>query len=385
MSANEKLNRENNHDGKNDNQPDNTLEVEKEVVQEQQEVGQEVADQEVTQELQETEAQQAEQAHDELQASEEVEQEDQQSPKSSNKVWMFVSLILAILLVFSLVKPPFQNGNAAVATVNGVDIGKDKLYDALVKLGGAQTLDGMITEELLQQELDKAKITLTDADYDKELEKVKKSFATEEEFNAALQQNSMTLDVLKEQIKSQTKISKLLASQVKVTDEDIKKVFDENKASFDTPEQIRASHILVSTKEEAEAILKQLKGGADFAKLASEKSMDTNSKDTGGDLNFFAKGQLDPDVEAVAFTKKVNEMAIVQSSGGFHVILITDHKDAHVATLEEKKESIKESLVNSKLSELSGPWFEEVRAKAKITNTLVPAAAATEEKVATKE
>ncbi|MEJ1715002.1 SurA N-terminal domain-containing protein, partial [Escherichia coli] len=93
--------------------------------------------------------------------------------------------------------------SAAVATVNGVDITKDKLYSELVKVGGTQTLDNMITEELIDQEVKKAKITVTEADLTKEIETVKKNFATEDEFNAALTQSGMTLEDLKTEMNIQ--------------------------------------------------------------------------------------------------------------------------------------------------------------------------------------
>lgn len=99
----------------------------------------------------------------------------------------------------------------------------------------------------------------------------------------------MTLDDLKAQMPLQVEIRKLLEPKITVTDEDISAYFDENKASFNQEEEVQASHILVATKEEADAIVKQLKDGADFATLAKEKSSDTGSKENGGDLGFFKK------------------------------------------------------------------------------------------------
>ena len=79
-----------------------------------------------------------------------------------------------------------------------------------------------------------------------------------------------------------------MGDKIKVTDEEIKQIYDQYKDSFATPEQVRASHILVETKEEAEAIVKRLKEGADFATIAKEKNQDA-TKETGGDLDFFGR------------------------------------------------------------------------------------------------
>ncbi|ACS99124.1 peptidylprolyl isomerase [Paenibacillus sp. JDR-2] len=296
--------------------------------------------------------------------------------RSGGKAWIAVSAILAIVLIIVLIKPPFGAGDKAVATVNGAKITKDKLYDSLVEQGGKSTLDNMITTELIDQAAADAKVTVTEADVDKEIENLKKSFGSEDEFNQTLAQYGMTVDSLREDAEVQVKIRKILEPQVKVTDDDIKAYYDANKASMSTPEQIRASHILVATKEEAEDILKQLKAGADFATLAKEKSTDTGTKDNGGDLNFFGKGSMEPAFEDAAFALKKGELSgVVQTSYGYHIIKKTDEKAAVTPTLEEKKEDIKYQLVTQKVSELSSTWMADLKAKAKITNTLDPAAA----------
>ncbi|WP_327204739.1 peptidylprolyl isomerase [Paenibacillus sp. DMB20] len=148
----------------------------------------------------------------------------------------------------------------------------------------------------------------------------------------------MTMDNLKEQTKMQLEITKLLGDKVKVTDDEIKKTYDQYKDSFATPEQVRASHILVDTKEEAEKIIKQLKDGADFAAIAKEKNEDA-TKETGGDLDFFPKGKMDPAFEEAAFKLKKGEISSepVKSSFGYHVIKVTDRKEATNPTFEDKK------------------------------------------------
>jgi len=293
----------------------------------------------------------------------------------SNKGWMFVSIGLIVLLAIALIKPPFGGGsNEVVATVNGVDIKKDQLYDSMIELGGDSILDNLINEELLEQEAKKAGITVTDEDVNKEIEEVKKNFPSEEDFNAALQQSNMTLDDLKKQIPRQVQMRKLLEPKAKesVTDEQVKQYFEENKAMYDTPEQVRASHILVGSNEEAEAILKQLKDGEDFAKLAQEKSIDTASKDAGGDLDFFGKGMMEEAFEKAAFALKTpGELSpIVQTSHGYHIIKFTEHKAATTANFEDNKAEIQESLISNKISELSQTWLTDLKANAKITNHL---------------
>jgi foldase protein PrsA len=245
-----------------------------------------------------------------------------QAPKGgSGKAWMIVSAVLAILLVVVLIKPPFGSSNETVATVNGVNIGKDKLYDELIKAGGPATLENLITQELIFQEAEANNVKVTDADVDAEIALIKKSFGTDEQFSAALAQYNMTLENLKNDTKINLTIRKVLEPRTDVTAEEIQTFYDTNKAALGTPEQIQASHILVATKEEADAILAELKQGGDFAAIAKEKSIDPGSKDNGGDLGLFGKGKMVPEFEAAAFALKINEISgVVQSEMGFHII-----------------------------------------------------------------
>lgn len=304
------------------------------------------------------------------------------------KGWMIASLVLAAALIIVLIVQPFQKDDSkvAVASVNGTDISKAELYDKLVEAGGEATLQNLITNTLVDQEAKKANITVTDADITAEIEDLKKQFGGEEALNNALQQSSMTLDDLKKQMPMQVKIRKLVEPKVTVTDDEITKYFDENKASFNQEEQVRASHILVKTKEEADAILKQLKDGADFATLAKEKSADTGSKDKGGDLDFFKKGDMVAEFSDAAFKLKVGETSgAVKSEFGYHVIKVTDRKEAHEYTLAEKKEEITKTLKAKKVSEMSSTWLQDLTAGAKITNTLTDAKAKASASPATSE
>ncbi|ETT49467.1 peptidylprolyl isomerase [Paenibacillus odorifer] len=303
----------------------------------------------------------------------------------SNKAWMIASIVLAAALIIVLVVQK-DDSKKAVATVNGTKITKEQLYDKLIEAGGESTLQSMITTELVDQEAKKANVTVTDEDINTELEDLKAQFGGEAAFNAALSQSSMTVDDLKKQMPLQVKLRKILEPQVTVTDDEIKEYYDTNKATFSEEEQVRASHILVETKEEADAILKQLKEGADFATLAKEKSSDTGSKDNGGDLDFFKRGDMVAEFSDVAFKLKVGETSdAVKSDYGYHIIKVTDHKDAKDYTLEEKKDEIRKTLVSQKVSTLSSTWLSETTEKAKITNTLTDAkedAAATAEPTA---
>jgi foldase protein PrsA len=261
-------------------------------------------------------------------------------------------------------------GEEAVATVNEDVITANDLYELMLKQVGPQAVDQLITERLVNKKAEEANITVTEEDLNAEIDKIKANFPDEATFEQQLQQAGFTIESLKEQLSSQVKLTKLVEPEIKVTDEDIKKYYEENKASYATPEQVRASHILVETKEEAEEIVALLKGGADFAELAKERSKD-GSAAQGGDLGFFGKGQMVPEFEEAAFALAPGEVSgVVESQYGFHIIKVVEKKAAETPTLEAKKEEIRETLFQQKVSERTRTYIEELRSAAKIENSL---------------
>lgn len=323
---------------------------------------------------------QPEAATDPEMQKDQAENEEQPAAKGKNSVvWMVISGVLAAALIIVLIYPPFGGGKEAVASVNGTDISKDELYNELVTLGGQATLENMITMELVDQAASDANVTVTEEDVNAELETLKTQYGGEEAFNSALAQSGMTLDALKKNMDLQVKMRKILEPQTEVTDEQISTYYEENKASFATPEQVKASHILVETKEEADAIKKELDGGADFATLAKEKSTDTASAANGGDLGFFGEADMVEPFSKAAFSMEINEISDpVKSDYGYHIIMKTDHKEATNPTLEDKKEEIRTILVDQQIGELSSTWMTDLRSNAEISNTLTPAEESTD-------
>lgn len=148
----------------------------------------------------------------------------------------------------------------------------------------------------------------------------------------------------------------------KVTDAQVDARYNELKAKFDeeikkTPPQreIAASHILVKTEDEAKALIEQLKGGADFAVLAKEKSTDTGSGKNGGELGWFTQDVMVKEFGDAAFAMKKGEtsQAPVKSQFGFHIIRVTDDRTKPLPTFERQKEEIRLDLVEELRQEVA--------------------------------
>ncbi len=143
-----------------------------------------------------------------------------------------------------------------------------------------------------------------------------------------------------------------------VTEEQVRAEYDKYVAQFQPQEEIHAAHILVETKEEADAIEAELKGGADFATIAKEKSIDPGSGANGGDLGFFSKGMMVPEFETAAFAlaNPGDISAPVQSQFGFHIIKLEEKRESSPPSFEQVAPQLQQQVLmrvfNEKVAEL---------------------------------
>ncbi|CAG5084903.1 Foldase protein prsA [Thermobacillus xylanilyticus] len=290
-------------------------------------------------------------------------------PTAGTLGWKISTAVLAVLLIVSLLLHVFGSraGSAeAVATVNGVKITKDELFDEMAAYGGSSVLDDLIRQEVIRQAVEEAGTTASDEEVQARMEKFAEPYGSMDAFLAEIAYYGYSEEMLREQVATQIKIEKIIGADVAVTDEEIAAYFEENKDSFDQPETVRASHILVETREEAESLLKQLEAGADFAELAAEHTLDEMTKESGGDVGDFARGEMEEGFEETAFGLEIGETAIAETSYGFHVVRVTDKSAAQEATLESAREEIVDYLTQSKLADLVDGWIADREAEADI-------------------
>jgi peptidyl-prolyl cis-trans isomerase C len=290
--------------------------------------------------------------------------------------------------------------NGIAATVNGIVI-KDAEVDAKVstymermaaqippnmveqyrtQIRG-QALESMIVEQLLAEQVKKMGISITDKDVNDKLNEIiaaQPGGMTMESFKAMLAAQGQSFDVVKGQIKKTLGYEKLLGA-VEVNDAEAKAFYDENKEDFNKPEQVKASHILIkvaptatpeektAAKAKIDGLLKQVKGGGDFAALAKENSDDPGSKIMGGDLGFFDRNTMVKEFADTAFAMKVGQVSnVVETQYGYHIIKVTDRKEGGLTSFDKAKADIVRSLQDKKKNELFRQLIEKVKAGAKI-------------------
>ncbi len=155
------------------------------------------------------------------------------------------------------------------------------------------------------------------------------------------------LEKLKSTLLKQYAISKLLGN-LKVSEKEVEDFYSKNQSNFITPKSIRASHILVNDKEKAEEIIQEINDGLAFEE-AARKYSSCPSKERGGDLGFFSRGQMVPEFENYAFNTELHTLSPpIKTQFGYHIILVTNEAAERTMTTDEARPQIERQLLAEK-------------------------------------
>jgi peptidyl-prolyl cis-trans isomerase C len=314
---------------------------------------------------------------------------------------------------------PADSGPDIAVTVNGVDVLESdieklvkpqlemiakqsaqlppKFAEQYEKQLREQAIEQTIRRHLLDEKVKEANIVITDEEVMSMIEEIatsQKEPLTIEEFKKKMAEYGQSFEEVKMEIREGLARNKFMegqwAGKINVTEEDAQKYYQENPRQFETPEQVRASHILIKpeftdpnvdpnvdpnedkakarakAREKAGNLLKQIKDGADFAELAKSHST-CPSAPQGGDLGFFPRGETTPAFEKTAFELEIGKISeIVETDYGYHIIKVTDHKDASTTSFDQAKNDIIKQLTQKKRSEIAEDYIESLTVSANI-------------------
>ena len=229
-------------------------------------------------------------------------------------------------------------------------------------------LDQIINRKLILGEARRIDIHVSEEEINKTILALKRDYAGET-FKTMLEGRGMSFEEWKRRLKE-----KLLAEKVintvahfdgPIDDESVKQYYEEHIEEYSFPEQVRARQIVVATVEEAKEILRRLRKGEDFEQLAKEKSM-MPERVYGGDLGFFARGEM-PEAFDEVFSLKLGVLSkIIKSPYGYHIFKVEEKAEAKVQEFDEVKDEIANQIRKKKSGQLYYKWLSQLRAKAKI-------------------
>lgn len=288
--------------------------------------------------------------------------------------------------------------DSVVARGKGVEVKRSQLDDEVIRVKSqiaargqaiapeqAALLEKQILQQLIQLQLIKSKATEAErVDAKKEatklMDEAKAQLGSDETFNLRLKAQGMTQDELVGKW-TDGELAKLILTRelkINVKDEEVKKFYDENPSQFEEPEMVRASHILLSTRDPetnkelsdekktakhklAEDLLKRARAGEDFAKLAKDYSEDPGSKDTGGEYKF-PRGKMVKEFETAAFSLNTNQVSdIVTTQFGYHIIKLSEKYPARKHELAEVSPRVKEYLTQAAIQKQGPEYLDKIQ------------------------
>ncbi|MGD9568553.1 MAG: peptidylprolyl isomerase [Sedimentibacter sp.] len=235
--------------------------------------------------------------------------------------------------------------------MDGSEVKESDLNSLMKNLGqNAQYFQGEDGRKKLVDELVMHELMYSDA--------IEKNLENEEEFVAVMEN-------MKKSMLQQYSLRKLF-NEIKVSDEEIKDFYEKHKDTFITDEMVSASHILVDTEEKANEILEDITDGLSFEDAASQYSS-CPSKQAGGALGQFGRGQMVQEFEDAAFSMNAGEIsAPVKTQFGYHIIKVTDHTPKRNASLEEVYQEVKDSCFMEKQEKVYTDTKAELSSKYKV-------------------
>ena len=250
-------------------------------------------------------------------------------------------------------------------------------------------LNQLVSRELILQEARAHPTTGLDEKVKTVLDRNLTMAGGEEGLAKALEQNGVTRAQYEKETRDAVMAMETLRIAVepktKVTDEEMKSFYQANTNRFVQPEMVRASHILVRVPADATDEIKKTKkvqidaarslvmNGEKFADIASKVSEDPGSAPKGGDLDFFPRGAMVPEFDQVAFKLQTNKVSeVITTQFGYHVLMVTDHKDAKTLSFEEVKPDLEQYLRQRKGNDVAREYVDGLRAKAKVEILLPP-------------
>lgn len=212
---------------------------------------------------------------------------------------------------------------------------------------------------------------------DSDKKQTKERFKTEEEYQKALKEENLTEEKLLARIKENTeaqmyldKLYKHITKDVKADEKELKDYYNKNQKEYtEKPNGVKLAEIVVKTEDEAKAIKKQLEGGADFAKLVKEKSIDTTTKNKGGDLGFFEYSKLyDKTYLVGAVGANVGDiLEPSKTDKGYHVVKVLEKTNYLPESFDKVKDRVSDKVLSDKkmklYEETMKKWEEEAKIK----------------------
>jgi peptidyl-prolyl cis-trans isomerase C len=292
-------------------------------------------------------------------------------------------LFLFLLLPFSACQPKEEAAAPVLIHVDGRSVTLEQFQkDFSATLPPGQNLSSeekeelkraflvqVIDRELALAEAENLGITVTPTEVEEALQEYRRDYPAGA-FEEMLRERGITLDSWQRELTRNLLMEKVVRQAaytgVTVEEEEVAAHYQEHREDFDRPEQVRARQIVLSTEAEGQRILGLLRQGEPFAEMARQHSLSPDGEQ-GGDLGFFARGEMPPEFDAVVFSLPVGRLSdLVKSEYGYHIFLVEERRKAMRLGLDSVQDEIRAELRAEKEDQAYQEWLRELRVQAAI-------------------
>ena len=272
----------------------------------------------------------------------------------------------------------------AIASVKAGAVSRNEtISSADMPLVQKRVMDDLVMNQLLIAKATDADKAKGKEEGDKRFELTKKRAVNEETLTRQLKALGLTPETLHARLSEEATAEMVMRSKVKVTDEDVKKFYDDHPGDFEQPEMVRVTHIMLLTADPKtgtplsedqrkakrkliDDLLKRVKAGEDISKLAKEYSEDPRAKETGGESTFPREG-APLEFAAAAFSLKTNQISdVVTTSLGYHIIKLSEKIPARKYDLAKVSPDIKDYLTTEEIKKIARQTYVDLRKEANV-------------------
>lgn len=298
---------------------------------------------------------------------------------------LLLTVVLSSLAACGGDKKPFPPPPPAVAVVNGQSIELREFQKALgeeTALAKRETplkteereslkeevLDNLIRERIMIQRARELSLSIGEAELAARIEEIRKDYNGQ--FDTLFGEGGISLPEWKEALRKRMLLEKLIArdvnAKIQVADEEAERYYNAHRKAYATDRRVRVAQIVLPDRDRAEGVLKRLKAGEDFGKVAREVSIGPEAA-TGGDLGFFERGVMPEAIDRMVFSLPVGKVSgVAQSPYGFHIFKVLGQAAAGGRKFADVREKVIADLRKQAEAEAYKIWIEGLKAKAAI-------------------
>lgn len=227
----------------------------------------------------------------------------------------------------------------------------------------------VIDRELVLAEAERLTVTVAGDEVEAALQAYRRDYPGDQ-FELMLVEQGLSLEQWRSELERGLLMEKVVRqvahADITVEEEEVEEYYREHRDEFERPSQVRARQIVVASQEEGQRLLGLLRQGESFITVAKQHSLSADSED-GGDLGFFARGQMPEEFDTVVFTLPVGRISdLVQSEYGFHIFKVEERRQGVRLTLAEVREEVRATVRSLKEEQVYQEWLQALRSRTTI-------------------